>query len=156
MEQRLRYIRVTNKSDVPYVDMFDGVPVTIDAGGSQNIQPEQAFHFFGFTEDSTREQMLLHVAKRRGWNTSEHIKADESGKTLQQRLFDNLVIEPVTFKLVEETPTEVDRPIPAEGADEEGVESAPPPPKFQPVKPRPTGKPAAKSAPKPRPDDDDE
>jgi hypothetical protein len=161
LEQRLRYVKVTNKFDTPYVDMFDGIPVTIDAGGTQNLQPEQAFHFFGYTEDASRQQMLLHVAKRRGWNTAAHLQVDESGKTLAERLFENLVIEPVTFKLVEEAPGDIDRPIPAEGAAEgdEGVEHAPPPPKFEPVAPRakPASKPtAAKSAPKGRQRDDDD
>jgi hypothetical protein len=138
MEQRLSYVKVTNHGDAPYIDMYDGVPVTIDPGGSQNIRPEQAFHFFGWTEDARKEQMALHTAKRRGWNTSEHLAKDESGKPGFQRLFEQLTIEPVTFKLVEETPA-ADQPIPAdpdEANEDEQVEHASSPPKFVPVKPR--------------------
>ncbi|HEX8838357.1 MAG TPA: hypothetical protein VF748_15545 [Candidatus Acidoferrum sp.] len=153
MDQRLNYVKVTNKSDEPYVDMFDGIPVTIEPGGFQNIRPEQALHFFGYVEGATKREMLGHTAKRKGWNTSAHLAVDDSGKSLAERMFDKLVIEPITFKLVEEVPA-VDAPIPAEGTVEEGVEAAPPPPKFT---PRPPSRPAAKHAPaKGRRHDDDE
>lgn len=150
-QQRLRYVKVTNNADTPFVDMFDGIPVTIDPHDSQNIQPEQAFHFFGYTEDAKKEQMVLHTSKRRGWNTSAHLVKDDSGKTLAERLFEQLTIEPVVFKLVEE-PLDADKPIPAEGSGEDGVEAAPPPPKFTPAKPQ-TKKPPARAG--RRPDDDE-
>ncbi|HEX8838365.1 MAG TPA: hypothetical protein VF748_15585 [Candidatus Acidoferrum sp.] len=144
MDQRLNYVKVTNKSDEPYVDMFDGIPVTIEPGGFQNIRPEQALHFFGYVEGVTKREMLAHTAKRKGWNTTAHLEADDSGKSLAERLFDKLVIEPITFKLVEEK-VDTDVPIPAEASEVgNGVEHAPPPPKFT---PRPPSRPAAKHAP---------
>jgi|SRR5262252_7109064 len=134
MEQQLRYVKVTNNFDVPYVDMFDGIPVTIDAHGTQNIRPEQAWHFFGYVEGAGKQQMFLHTAKRQGWNTSAHLAKDDSGKTLAERMFDQLVIEPVIFKLVEQPPVDTEQPIPAEVTDDdEHVEHAAPPPKFKPA-----------------------
>jgi len=129
-QQRLSYVKVTNRFDKPYVDMFDGIPVTIDPGGSQNIRPEQAAHFFGYFDGASKEHMLRHTSKRQGWNTSAHLAVDDSGKTLAERLFDNLVIEPITFKLVEESPADLDHAIPAEPVEEgEEVETAAPPPR---------------------------
>ena len=133
-QTRLKYVKVTNNFDTPYVDMFDGIPVTIDAHGSQNLRPEQAFHFFAYVEGARRQDMLMHVAKRRGWITPAFWQPDENGKTLAEKNFDKLVIEPVTFKLVEEAPADLDAPIPAEaGLEEEGEppERVAPPPRLK-------------------------
>jgi hypothetical protein len=139
-ETRLKYVKVTNRFDTPYVDMFDGIPVHIDPGGNQNILPEQAAHFFGWFDGATKEHMLRHTSKRQGWNTKAHLETDDSGKTLAERLFDKLVIEPVRFRLVEE-PVDTGASIPAEhvSAEEARPEMAPPPPK-PPLKPPQRGR----------------
>jgi|SRR5215471_1085451 len=138
METRLKYVRVTNNFDRPYIDMFDGIPVHIDPGGTQNIRPEQAWHFFGYVEGGSRESMALHTAKRQGWNTVAYLERDENGRTLAERMFDKLIIEPVVFQLVEERAVDPDQPIAAEptedDADDEPEMAAPPP------KPKPTTK----------------
>ena len=136
MEERLQYVKVTNGFDTPYSDMFDGVPVTIDPGDSQNTLPEQAFHFFGYVPGANRQQMARHTARRMGWNSPAHIQPDEKGVPLYERMFEKIGLEPVTFKLVPADDVDTAKPIPAEGSDEEGVEAAPPPPKFTPAPPR--------------------
>ena len=113
LHMRARYVRVTNHSDAPFTDRHDGVPVTIEAGSSDNLPLDMAEHFFGYHDGATQEAMFLHVCKRQGWNTPEHLKQAEGGKTLAQSLFAKLEIKPVTFKLVEEK-IDTDAPIPAD------------------------------------------
>ena len=109
---RLKYVRVTNGLPFPFTDRYDGVPVTILSGKSENLPLDMAAHFFGPSFDHAA--MLRHVAKRQGWNTPEFVVADEEGKTKAQRNFELLKIEPVSYKLVEESAPDLSKPIPAE------------------------------------------
>ena len=113
LEMRARYVRVTNHGETNFTDRHDGVPVTIEAGRSDNLPLDMAEHFFGYHDGVTQENMFRHVCKRQGWNTPEHIKQVEGGKTLAQALFSKLEIKPVTFKLVEEK-VDTESPIPAD------------------------------------------
>ena len=110
---RIHYVRVTNNLDVPFTDRWDGIPVTLEPGKSDNLQLDMAAHFFGYGYGVPTEVMFRHVCKRQGWNTPAHLKVGESGKTLAQELFAKLSIVPVIYKMVEVEP-DTDAPIPAE------------------------------------------
>jgi hypothetical protein len=111
---RLKYVRLTVARDLPFpfTDRYDGVPVTVLAGSSENLPLDMAQHFFGPTFDPVAQQR--HVAKRQGWNTPEFVQPDKAGKTKAQRYFDMLKIEPVSYRLVEEAAPDPTRPVPAE------------------------------------------
>lgn len=108
---RLHYVRLTNKGDVAFTDMHDGVPVSIGAGKSDNFPLDMAAHFFGDVTDP--EAMFRHVSRRQGWNTPEHLKVGKDGRTLAQEKFAKLEIKPVVYKMVEEKP-DLESPIPAD------------------------------------------
>jgi hypothetical protein len=110
---RVKYIRIVNRGDTDFTDRYDGIPVVIDARGSQNLNVEWAAHIFGYRDGATRADMLRHTAKRQGWNTIAYLAKDENGRTLAERLFDALEITPITYKLVEEKP-DLEQPIPAD------------------------------------------
>lgn len=110
---RIHYIKLTNNMDVPFTDMWDGIPVQIEPGKSDTLQIDMAAHFFGYHYGVDNETMFRHVCKRQGWNTIEHIKTDDSGKSLAQRMFSKLVITPVVYKMVE-VKQDLDAPIPAD------------------------------------------
>lgn len=116
------YVRVTNGLDEPFTDRYDGIPITIMPGKSQNLLPEQAAHFFGFFPGIERAQMFRHICKRQGWNTSDHVKQNpETRRTLAEQLFDKLQIEAVYFKLVEvNEPDDPAEPVPADPAPDMG------------------------------------
>lgn len=115
-EQNIRhaYIRVTNKSDQPFTDRYDGIPVTIEAGKSDNLQLDMALHMFGYFPDCPSDVMFRHVCKRQGWNTPAHMKIGDDGLTLAQRLFSQIEIKPVIYRMVEETAPDIEQPIPAD------------------------------------------
>lgn len=110
VQMRAKYIRVINHGDTAFTDRHDGVPVTIDPGGWENLPLDMAEHFFGYHDGVNPEMMFRHVCKRQGWNTPAHIKMGDNGKTLAQDLFSKLEIKPVTFKLVEEK-VDIEAPI---------------------------------------------
>ena len=110
---RIHYIRVTNNLDVPFTDRWDGIPVTIPVGKSENLQLDMANHFFGYYYEVERDVMFRHTCKRQGWNTPAHVKEGDDGKTLAQRNFAALDIKAVVYKMVEET-IDTDQPIPAD------------------------------------------
>lgn len=112
---RVEYVRVTNGLDAPFVDRWDGVPVTIEPGESKKISPEMAFHFFGYHPNASREEMFRHTAKRHGWNTKEFIEIDpESKKTKAETWFSKVKLAPVVYKLVPADPDDPQKPIPAD------------------------------------------
>lgn len=113
LTMRAKYVRVTNHGETDFTDRFDGVPVTIEAGRSDNLPLDMAAHFFGYHDGVSQDVMFRHICRRQGWNTPAHIKQGDDGKTLAQSLFAKLEIKPVTFKLVEEKP-DLDAPIPAD------------------------------------------
>ena len=110
---RIHYVRVTNNSEVPFTDMFDGVPVQIEPGKADNFQLDMAMHFFGYAYGVTREVMFRHICKRQGWNTPAHLKAGESGKSIAEEMFSKIDVKPVVYKMVEEK-VDIDEPIPAD------------------------------------------
>ena len=113
VQMRAKYIRVINHGDTAFTDRHDGVPVTIDPGGWENLPLDMAEHFFGYHDGVNPEMMFRHVCKRQGWNTIEFLKVQESGKTLAQERFDKIDIRPVVYKMVEQ-PMDLDAPIPAD------------------------------------------
>src|ERR1700678_489162 len=109
---RIEYIRLTNNLPFTFTDRYDGVPITVAPGKSENFSPEVAAHFFGYDPDPAAQ--MRHVAKRQGWNTPDFVKVnDETGKNKAEEYFDKLEIKPIAFKLVpvEDDPRE---PIPAD------------------------------------------
>lgn len=100
-EVRVQYVRVTNNSDQSWSDRHDGVPVTLPPGASQDVPLDMAAHFFGYHPGVTKVAMLRHMAKRCGWNTGDFVKQDQHER-LAEEVFSKFLIEPVTFKLVEE------------------------------------------------------
>lgn len=114
-QTRLRYVRVTNGLDQPFTDRYDGVPVVILPGKSENIPIDMAAHFFSPAFEDP-ETMFRHVTKRQGWNTPEYLKdcGDGTGRSRAREIFDAIKIEPVTYKLVPEITPDPREPVPAE------------------------------------------
>lgn len=110
---RIHYLKVVNRGKLPFTDRYDGVPVQIDPGRSENLPLDMAAHFFGYMLGVSEEAMFRHTCKRQGWNTPAHLVVQKSGKTLAQDLFAALEIKPVIYKMVEEKP-DTDQPIPAD------------------------------------------
>lgn len=110
---RIHYIRVTNKLDVPFTDRWDGIPVAIMPGKSENLQLDMAAHFFGYHYEADPKAMFRHTCKRQGWNTPGHLAIQPSGKTLAEENFAKIEIVPVVYKMVEVKP-DLDAPIPAD------------------------------------------
>jgi hypothetical protein len=128
---------VTNGLAVPFTDRYDGVPVTLPPGKTENIPLDMAAHFFGYHLDVDRATMLRHVARRQGWNTPEYVKQNpETHKTLAEDYFDKLKIEPVMYKMVEVVEPDPRRPVPADpevpGEIRRGPGRPPKPPEAQP------------------------
>ena len=115
---RIHWVKVINNAETDYTDRYDGVPVVIEAGRSQNLQLDMAAHMFGYHYQVTPDVMFRHTCKRQGWNTPAHLVRQESGKTLAEELFGKLEIKPVVYKMVEEKP-DLDAPIPADPVPEE-------------------------------------
>ena len=127
---RLKYVRITNGLDVPFTDRYDGVPITIAPGKSENLPLDMALHFFGYHYGIEPIAMFRHIAKRQGWNTPAFVKQNpETQKSLAQEYFDKLKIEPVSYRLVPEDAPDPRKPVPAEQSiqsdDEEPVRRAP-------------------------------
>ena len=135
---RIHYVRVTNKGDTDFTDMFDGVPVTIEAKASQNLPPDMAGHLFGYRDGASKEEMFKYTSRRQGWNTPAHLVRTK-GKTEAERLFDQFDIAQVTYRMVEDKP-DLEAPIPADPE----VPTDPPSPDELPALPqRPTRRGAA-------------
>ena len=123
-EQRVRFLRVTNNTEQIWSDSYDGVPVTIEPGKTQQIPLEMAAHFFGWHPDVTQAEMMHHLARRRGWRDQKFWVLDDPlhDEKVAAEVFEKFLIEPVTYKLVEERPaTQARAPVPAltdEDADE--------------------------------------
>ena len=114
-EARVHYVRVTNGLAVPFTDRYDGVPVTLPPGKTENIPLDMAAHFFGYHPGVERATMLRHVARRQGWNTPDFDKQNpDTQKTLAEDYFDKLKIEPVMYKLVQVEEPDPKRPVPAD------------------------------------------
>ena len=114
-QQRINYVRVTNHLEFSFMDRYDGVPVTIPPGKSENLPLDMAAHFFGYHPDVEPETMFRHIAKRQGWNTPEYVQQNpETHKTLAQEYFSKLKIEPVAYKLVPVGKADPKEPVPAD------------------------------------------
>jgi hypothetical protein len=110
--ERLQYVSVSNGLDYDIDDMYDGIPIRIQAGKKDNLRIDVAAHIFGYYPDVTNETMFRYFSKRQGWNTKEWMALDEaSGKSKAQLEFEKIVIKPVTFRLV---PAEEGPSIPAD------------------------------------------
>lgn len=115
MDEKIRYVRVTNGMDEDFLDRYDGVPVRIAPGKSENLPADMAFHFFHFTTGADHAVMMKHTAKRHGWNTTEYVKVDPiTKKSRAEELFDKLKIEAVVYKLVPADEGDPSAPIPAD------------------------------------------
>jgi hypothetical protein len=110
---RIHWVRVTNHGKTPFTDQFDGIPVAIPPGKSENLQLDMAAHFFGYSYEVANDLMFRHTAKRQGWNTPKHVIPGEDGKTLAETLWANIEINPVIYKMVEEK-VDTSEPIPAD------------------------------------------
>ena len=122
---RIKYLRVFNLGEAMFTDRHDGVPLRIKGGESKHVPLNVALHIFGWHPEATPEQLFKHIQRRQGWNTPAYLAVDETGKTLAEKKFAELKIEPVLYKLVE-----VERdgsvPIPADPElPEEAPRSAP-------------------------------
>jgi hypothetical protein len=110
---RIHYVRIINNLPIAFTDRFDGVPIKILPGASENLPLDMASHMFGYFYGVDDETMFRHTCRRQGWNTPKHLDVQESGKTLAQDLWDKLDIKPVIYKMVEEKP-DLEAPIPAD------------------------------------------
>ena len=110
---RIHYIRVVNHLDVAFTDRWDGIPVRLEPGQTDNFQLDMAAHFFGYHYGVDQATMFRHTCKRQGWNTPKHLERQPSGKTLAEELFAGIEIKPVVYKMVEEK-QDLDAPIPAD------------------------------------------
>ena len=114
-QQRLKYVKITNGLDVPFTDRYDGVPITIPPGKSENLPLDMAAHILGYHYGIEPEAMFRYIAKRQGWNTPAYVQQNpETHKNLAREYFDKLKIEPVTYRLVAEDAPDPRKPVPAE------------------------------------------
>lgn len=116
VDVRVRYLRVTNRTEQIWTDTYDGVPVTIVPGQTQQIPLDMATHFFGWHPDVKPIEMMHHLAKRRGWRDPKFQIYDDPlhEQKVADEVFEKFLIEPVTYKLVEERPAAKARePVPA-------------------------------------------
>lgn len=116
VDVRVRYLRVTNNTEQIWTDTYDGVPVTIVPGQTQQIPLDMATHFFGWHPDARPIEMMHHLAKRRGWRDPKFQIYDDPihEQKVADEVFEKFSIEPVTYKLVEERPAARARePVPA-------------------------------------------
>lgn len=70
-------VQVTNRNPQIIRDRFNGVPVIFKPNETVTISPVEANHFFGYP--GTPEEMAIHMAKRFGWNSIEHVQRDPNG-----------------------------------------------------------------------------
>lgn len=121
-EPILMQVEVTNGTEWPIDDRFDGIPVVFPVGVAVSVSPDVARHCFGYPADP--RDMALHMAKRYGWATPETLKWT-AHKTPQ--FFEwaaQVKFEPIYYDLVRRKPSD---PIPAVVTDEELQEPPPPP-----------------------------
>lgn len=122
-EARVHYVRVTNNTDEVWGDRFDGQPIVLKPGESEKIPLEMAMHFFGYHPGVEPHAMLGHMFRRRGGPSAKqiaenedwaHIVLDpEARKRLAPAFFAKFRIEPVIYKLVEQTEPDPHEPVPA-------------------------------------------
>lgn len=131
MSEHIQRVRVTNGNSFAIDDRFDGVPYEFPAGQTVIIPPDAAQHIFGFPGEEA--DMMVHMARRFGWNRPEHYHPDESkGQRSWQQLARAIKIAVEHYDVVRRTraPHEA---IPAEEADEApdmlGLNIDPPAPK---------------------------
>jgi hypothetical protein len=110
--QRIDMVRVTNNGEV-FTDRYDGVPYVLIKGQTKSLPLAVANHIFGYKPGVDQRTMFLHTCKRQGWNTPKHVVEEADGTTLAEKLFANLKIEPVVYKVVEDLP-DLKKPIPAD------------------------------------------
>ena len=116
VDVRVRYLRVTNNTEQIWTDTYDGVPVTIVPGQTQQIPLDMAAHFFGWHPDVKPIEMMHHLARRRGWTDPKYQIYDDPihEQKVADEVFKDFLIEPVTYRLVEERPAAKARePVPA-------------------------------------------
>lgn len=122
-------IKVTNRNPFVLRDRFNGVPVEFPPGKTVTVSPIEANHFFGYP--GTPEEMAVHMAKRFGWNTIEHVQKDgdawDSPK-LYERYAWNVKLESEEFVLVPKGSLKADDGLDVENLPvEAGHPGAPPP-----------------------------
>ena len=115
---RVKYIKLTNNGDTLFSDRHDGVPLKVMPGETKNIPLDSAAHMLGYVPGVTDETMSRHICRRQGWNTPQYLETDASGKTLAERNFAKLKIEPVMYRLVQ-VEADPSLPIAADPAPEE-------------------------------------
>jgi hypothetical protein len=96
-------IRVTNNNQFVIRDRYDGVLFEFKPGVPVNINGYQAQHFFGFPGDA--DEMAVHMAKRFGWSSLEHIARGEGNRNpdapmLFQTFAANIRLEAIEMELV--------------------------------------------------------
>src|SRR6202049_605411 len=110
-------VRVINHNPFAISDRFDGVPFEFQPEEPVNIPPDAAAHFFGWPGQA--DLIRAYIAKRRGWNTIDDIKRDETGKMRWEGWAEKIEITHIQFDLVPRDPSV---PIPADvGQDEDNV-----------------------------------
>jgi hypothetical protein len=112
---RVRYVRVYNGTDEVWSDRYDGVPITLQPGDTQDLDLAMALHFFGYAPGVEPATMLLHIAGRTARTDGDwgSIRADlQMRRRVAEKFFEKFTIEPISFKLVEEQPA-VQQPVPA-------------------------------------------
>lgn len=117
---------VTNRNAFIIRDRFDGVPYTFKPNETLSIPPDVAAHFFGWPGD--REDMNIHIAKRRGWNTKEYIQRadpmDPNSELLYERYANNIVITVKEYVLVPKNELAADDGLLIEEDEDRGPASA--------------------------------
>lgn len=101
-------IKVLNKNKTEIVDYFDGIAYKFPPNIAINIPAEVAQHIFGvvFPEDietcnsdAFRATIFLNLQRRWGWNLHDIEKLAAAKES-----FNNIILAPVVFKLVEREP----------------------------------------------------
>ena len=127
----LVHVDVTNGTQYPIEDMFDGIPVVFPVGQTVTVSPEVAKHCFGYPGDP--REMAMHMAKRYGWATAETLKWSSHKTPEFVEMASKVAFQPVFYDLVRRKPED---PIPAVVGDEELEE----PPVLPPVSTTVVGK----------------
>lgn len=110
----LVHVDVTNGTQYPIEDMFDGIPVVFPVGQTVTVGPDVAKHCFGYPGDP--REMAVHMAKRYGWATSETLKWTSHKTPEFVEMASKVTFQPVFYDLVRRKPQD---PIPAVVSDEE-------------------------------------
>lgn len=118
----LVHVDVTNGTQYPIEDMFDGIPVVFPVGQTVTVTPEVAKHCFGYPGDP--REMAMHMAKRYGWATAETLKWSSHKTPEFVEMASKVTFQPVFYDLVRRKPED---PIPAVVSDEDLEEPAIPP-----------------------------